>query len=406
MYKYSNNGITVASILDNRRVLDSGSYPIKIRLTYKRARKYFNTGISLNMKDWDRLDNTKQKQLIEKREIVQLTFNHIRTVVAELIKEDQFSFSALDNRLGLGTDHSINLLFKSRIDDLNNDGKHNTSDWYHYSLKAIEGFGGITIMPKTITVEWLKKFEKHLLLEEKSYTTVSMYMRALRAILNIAKDQGMIKPREYPFGTARDKYQIPKHEKRNLALTIQQVGQVVKYECTSEFEKFCRDLWFFSYLCNGANMADILQFTKDNIKGNTIQFYRQKTLSTSTNKKLIVAEITPEMQSIIDEHGKLSKYLFPILSGKETSLEKLNKIKGFTRSLNHYLTKIGISLGIGNITSYTSRHSFATVLKRSGANIAFISESLGHTDVKTTENYLDSFEDDERKKNAKLLTDF
>jgi len=49
---------------------------------------------------------------------------------------------------------------------------------------------------------------------------------------------------------------------------------------------------------------------------------------------------------------------------------------------------------------------YATVLKRSGANIAFISESLGHSDLRTTENYLSSFEQEERAKNASKLTNF
>ena len=44
-----------------------------------------------------------------------------------------------------------------------------------------------------------------------------------------------------------------------------------------------------------------------------------------------------------------------------------------------------------NIT-YVARHTFATVLKRSGVNIAIISESLGHSDLSTTQIYLDSFE--------------
>ena len=44
-----------------------------------------------------------------------------------------------------------------------------------------------------------------------------------------------------------------------------------------------------------------------------------------------------------------------------------------------------------NIT-YIIRHTFATVLKRSGVNIAIISESLGHSDLSTTQIYLDSFE--------------
>jgi len=46
------------------------------------------------------------------------------------------------------------------------------------------------------------------------------------------------------------------------------------------------------------------------------------------------------------------------------------------------------------------------VLKRSGSNIAYISESLGHNDLKTTENYLASFEKEERIKNASFLTNF
>ena len=70
------------------------------------------------------------------------------------------------------------------------------------------------------------------------------------------------------------------------------------------------------------------------------------------------------------------------------------------------MKRIGEAIGVGKITTYDARHSFATVLKRAGANIAYISESLGHQDLKTTENYLASFEREEREKNAALLTNF
>ena len=40
------------------------------------------------------------------------------------------------------------------------------------------------------------------------------------------------------------------------------------------------------------------------------------------------------------------------------------------------------------------------------ANISYISESLGHSNLAITENYLASFERDERMKNAQLLTKF
>ena len=57
-------------------------------------------------------------------------------------------------------------------------------------------------------------------------------------------------------------------------------------------------------------------------------------------------------------------------------------------------------------TTYYARHSFSTVMKRSGANIQFISEALGHCSINTTKSYLDSFEDDVKKEMAKALTNF
>ena len=58
------------------------------------------------------------------------------------------------------------------------------------------------------------------------------------------------------------------------------------------------------------------------------------------------------------------------------------------------------------VTTYAARHSFATVLKRSGASTELISEMLGHSNLKTTKNYLASFESETLKHTAKALTAF
>ena len=87
-------------------------------------------------------------------------------------------------------------------------------------------------------------------------------------------------------------------------------------------------------------------------------------------------------------------------------MKRKNLTKDLTKRINKRMKLIGEAVGIDGISTYTARHSFATVLKRSGANIAFISESLGHNDLKTTEHYLASFEKEERQKNANLLTKF
>ena len=78
-----------------------------------------------------------------------------------------------------------------------------------------------------------------------------------------------------------------------------------------------------------------------------------------------------------------------------------------TKLINKYIKRIAKSVGIEkNITTYYARHSFATVLKRSGANIAMISELLGHSNLSVTENYLDSFEKEQIHSQTDALMDF
>ena len=73
------------------------------------------------------------------------------------------------------------------------------------------------------------------------------------------------------------------------------------------------------------------------------------------------------------------------------------------KTINKYLQMIGKHLAIETkLTTYVARHSYATVLKRSGVNTSIISESLGHSSEKVTQIYLDSFENsqiDEAMKN-------
>lgn len=127
-------------------------------------------------------------------------------------------------------------------------------------------------------------------------------------------------------------------------------------------------------------------------------------------KKEVCAILTPEMNAIIKKWGNISQkqedYIFKYLTGKETPFQEKDVIKAVTKLCNKRLKKIGTTLGIESFSTYTARYSYATVLKRSGANIAYISESLGHKDLKTTENYLASFEKEERVKNASFLTNF
>lgn len=408
MESYILNGISISLFFDNRRANKEGAYPIKVRVTHKRIRKYYSTGKNLSQEDWEKLDTSKKSDLMNIRKDLQISFNKIREVVQVLEEEGNFSFENLNTRLGKCVNDTLNTAYKNKINSQIESGAIGNSTVYSCSYKHLEKYAGEKIAFDTITVNWLKKYEKDMLAEGKSYTTISIYLRCLRAILNEAKSVDMLKEAQYPFG--RGKYEIPIGKGRKMALTLQQIKQVISYTDGSEATEHYRDLWFFSYLCNGININDLLKLKFSNIEGNEIFFYRSKTIHTSKEKKEIGASLTPEMKKIIERWGNPDKnpnnYVFPFLDGYNTPMEQKKRIQDVTRRINKRLKMISEALELPNISTYTARHSFASVLKRSGANIAYISESLGHSDLKTTENYLASFEREEREKNAKLLTNF
>ena len=88
-------------------------------------------------------------------------------------------------------------------------------------------------------------------------------------------------------------------------------------------------------------------------------------------------------------------YLFPILNRQIHTTEKqiLERVKKTLKHVNKRLHELSEEIGLHTpLTTYVARHTYATVLKRSGVSVALISESLGHSDLSTTQIYLDSFE--------------
>lgn len=404
MFNYSKDGITIASIIDTRKKNTKECYPIKIRITYKRVRKYYSTGKDLSQSDWDKLPQTKVRKLKDVRESIENSFSLVKKNVESLADYGEFSFDVLNQRLGRGTSDSVNTAFEAKILQLEKEERVGTSLLNKDTLRLISLFSGNNISFESVTINWLKRFE-NFLLKDKNHTTAGMHFRNIRAIMNEAKKSGNIKETQYPFG--KGKFEIQTGESRKKALNIDQLKQIVKYDDGKTTTRMYRDIWLFIYLCNGINVADLVKLTYSNIIDDEICFIRQKTEKTTKSRREIQVTLTPQMKTIIKKWGNKnqssSSYIFLCLEGTEDAMKRKEKTKSFTKRINKRMNVIGATLGFGGITTYTARHSFATVLKRSGANISYISESLGHHDLQTTESYLASFEKEERQKNAEYL---
>jgi integrase len=263
-----------------------------------------------------------------------------------------------------------------------------------------------------VTPSFLNSYEKWMQGKGKSDTTIAIYLRPLRRLFNDAIKMGDVAMEGYPFGDSKyGKYKIPEERNFKRALSKEDIRKIFNYhpEKGSELQR-ARDMWVFSYLANGLNMSDIFRLKYKNIQGDTIILRRQKVKRKKSGKPIAIS-MTDTLQEIINTWGqkpiKNDSYIFDLLSDKMDEERKIVRIKQATKTLNKYLGKMSEDLGFSfKVTTMYARHSFATILRNAGEDVSYISEAMGHSNIKTTENYLASFDAEKRKGAAEKLTQF
>ena len=402
---------TLILILDTRSKKKTGKYPVKLRITFNRKSVYYPTGYDLDEEEWAFL-NGKEK-LSRKQKEAKATIIGIQGKAKAVIDDMRgFSFAGFDkvfykNQVTAG---SLFDLYNDYIMRLEQEGRLGTASSYQCSLNSLKSYKAKLDFDQ-VTPEFLNAYEQWMVSKEKSMTTVGIYLRSMRTIFNEAINVGLVMKENYPFG--KRKYEIPAGRNIKKALTLADVNKIYKYDTVAgTTADRSKDFWMFCYLCNGINMKDILLLKFKNIKGDNIEFVRAKTQrSTKTNQKTISIYLLPETKAIIDKWGNDQQlpdnYVFPVLSADMDNARQRAVIGQFTKTVNKYVQRIADDLKMDkHVTTYTARHTFSTVLKRSGASTEFISEALGHSNKKTTESYLDSFEKDTQKEFAQKLLAF
>ena len=259
-----------------------------------------------------------------------------------------------------------------------------------------------------VTSEWLHGFAVYLGDLGNSTSTIGIYTRNIRTIFNWEISRGRLKQEYYPFG--RNKFQPPSSTRVKKALTHEEVMKILHYEPSCRTESWSRDMWMFSYLGNGMNIKDLALLRYENIVGEELHFVRAKTLrKTIQNQRLVHVHLHPHMKEIIHRWGKKDpepkEFIFHIMDkGPRTPFQESRNIDQAVQTINKYMKGIGDKLKLSKRpTCNFARHTYSTVLKRANIPIEMISEALGHFSVKTTEIYLDSFENERRAEISKHL---
>lgn len=236
----------------------------------------------------------------------------------------------------------------------------------------------------------LVKFMKTRHLQEKgkemSENSIRIYLRQLRAIFNYAIEKDIVK--DNPFSGIK----LGSVKRQKAALTSEELKRIMSYTPQNKREEMGKDFFLLSLYCSGANLGDILMLKNSNIENDTVTFVRRKTKKTGIE---VVFTLIEKAKSIFNRYGKISSkhpnaYILPYLEGANGDGNIDNRIKRVNRKVNEGLKMITDKLGLRHITTYTARHTYATVLMQQDMTAEQIQKFLGHSTSKTTQTYLGS----------------
>lgn len=212
--------------------------------------------------------------------------------------------------------------------------------------------------------------------------STSFYMRILRAAYNRAVEQELTIDRR-PFRTVFTGTE--RTVKR--AISIRDIRRIKDLDLSDRPNlEFARDIFLFLFLCRGMSFIDAAFLKKTDIQNGILSYRRHKT------GQLLHIRIIKQIDELLGRYSADGQpYLLPIITvpGKDERKQYESALHHINKSLKAIAEMIRLPVAL---TTYVTRHTWATIAKSKNVPVNVISDALGHDSVATTQIYLASID--------------
>lgn len=279
------------------------------------------------------------------------------------------------------------------IKELEDNRQISTAANYKSTLKSFKRFrNGKNIALSKINDKVIQQYEAYLKNEGIKMNTVSFYMRVMRAVYNRAVEDGLAAEKQLFKNVYTG---IDKTEKR--AVPLQTIKAIKELYMPSRALHFARDMFLFSFYTRGMSFVDMAYLKKTDLDNGILTYKRRKT------KQQLSIKWEKCMQDIVNKWPSYNEYLLPIIT--TAGKDERTQYKSCQKNVNQQPRKISKMLKMRKgITMYVARHSWASIAKNMNIPLGVISDSMGHTSLKTTQIYLSAIDMDIiNKANLKII---
>lgn len=245
-------------------------------------------------------------------------------------------------------------------------------------------------LKKVFTADFLIGYESYLVQLGRRPNTVSSYLSTLSRLNAQAVEAGLIA--EQPTLFSKVFTGVAPTPKRAIAPEV--LARVITADLSLKPRlEPCRNYFVLSLLLQGMPFVDLAHLRKTDFRGDRITYHRQKTGTP------VEVSVLPETRALIErcaDRNEDSPYLFPLLSsGEDGGIKRYRNYQTVLHLQNRHLEELSDFLQLGiKLTTYSARHSWATIAHHNGVQTAIVSHGMGHQAEDTTRSYLAAFKHD------------
>ncbi len=390
-----NSNVTIS--LDTRRQKADGTYPIILRLSHNRKTVGISTGYSIPVEFWDTITRKVKKgcPAIENITRVNNFLDKERSraldVITKLADHDELRFLSIAELKALLEKKDTSTTFfaytAALVEALQKQNRIGTATYYNNVLREVKNFRNKKDFTfRELTYAFLTKFESYYLAKGLETNGLNVYMRGIKAIYNRAVKDKLVDKEHYPF----ENYTIKNKPTRKRAIGPDAMRQLLALDLKPGSALYnTRHLFFLSLSAWGASFIDLAFLKISNFSDGRLQYKRRKTGKFYDIP--VDEDAWPIIQYFAAGRGQ-DEFLLPIIK-TSTLTEQYKNVLAWRKKYNKRLKKLGEMAGISEkLTSYVSRHSFASIANEIGVPLSAIGDMMGHTHYTTTQVYLASLQ--------------
>lgn len=385
---------TYKVLLDKRRQLQDGTYPLVLRIWSGDRRRDINLKSPLKESEFDedkqQVNSKHPNRKLINRKIQKALLQVQQTTLTLEIAEDVVTPEKIKN-LVIKPASKLDFIAYGwqQVQELQQANRYGNSCIYRDALNALQKYSGKAYIPfGEMDCTFLKQVETKMRGNEVKVNTVALCLRTIRAIYNRAVKEKQVDKSCYPF----DDFRITHEPTAKRNISKEDIAAIAQAKLPAENPQYhARNYFLLSFNLIGISFADMASIKPSDISNGRLIYQRRKT------HKLYNIKLTDKAKEILALYQQPNRtYILPIIPEEavDNQVEERKYIQYGTKTTNKYLRRIAKDLKIEQkITTYYSRHTWATVAKKLGYSKDLISEALGHSyGNKITEIYLDGFD--------------